>query len=281
MRTYRSWVPLWTAAAGLALTLLAGSGSAAASGARNESYAGRDLIVYVPDRMPPPGKRALVVVLHGGMGNAAHIEGDLQLDPVAEQDGFIVAYLNGTKVARFLRAIRKGWNAGGGCCGLPAQDQVDDVGYVRGAIGYLTREYGIDPARVYGVGDSNGAMMTQRVMCQTGVYAAAVPISGPLNLEDADCSAARGKRILAIHGDEDRNVPITGGSGTRGISRAVYNSEARSRESFLKAGASYRLLIVRGADHDLGRINSALRQQTGMTVAQTIAQFFGLGGAHT
>lgn len=271
-------IPLWLAVAGLGVLLL-GRGATAAAGARQESYAGRSLIVYVPDRLPPAGQRALVVVLHGGMGNAAGIERTLALDPVAERDGFIVAYLNGTRVARYMRSIREGWNAGGGCCGLPAKHDIDDVGYIKGAIGYLTREYGIDPGRIYGVGHSNGAMMTQRIMCQTGIYAAAVPISGPLNLQGAECAAARGKRILAIHGARDENVPIAGGRGTKGLSRAVYRSEDRSRESFLKSGASYRLLIVHDADHRLPDVESALKRQTGSSLAETIAQFFGLASA--
>lgn len=167
-----------------------GGSSASASTPQNvatENYGGRTLLVYVPPNLPQSGERALVVVLHGGMGNAGRIENQqsesgLELDAVAAKNGFIVAYLNGTPVTRFLGSGRLGWNAGGGCCGQSARNNVDDVGYITGAVGYLADKYGIDRRRVFGAGHSNGAMMTARLMCETNLYAAAVTFSGPLNV---------------------------------------------------------------------------------------------------
>lgn len=142
-----------------------------AGGARVENYGGRDMVVYVPSTPPPVGTRALVIVLHGGLGNAERIEAGasehgLNLDAVAERSGFFVAYLNGTPITRLFGADKRGWNAGGGCCGLPARNNVDDVGYVTRAARHLEAAYGIDPRRVFGIGHSNGAMMTQRLVCE-------------------------------------------------------------------------------------------------------------------
>jgi polyhydroxybutyrate depolymerase len=264
-----------------ALLLHASSAPAAMQSVTDETYGGRSLIVYVPSHLPEQGTRALVVVLHGGLGNAQRIESSqsesgLNMDAVAERDGFIVAYLNGTPVTRRLGADKLGWNAGGGCCGQPAEKSVDDVRYIRGAVEHLAGQYGIDRNRIFGIGHSNGAMMTQRVMCETGLYAAAVPISGPLNIGGVNCSAARGKRLLAIHGAEDANVPISGGPGTQGISRAVYNSEERTRQSFVSSGASYDLLVLQGVDHRLEHIEQAIQHSEGRSIAEKAAQFFGL-----
>src|SRR6202034_4418342 len=96
-------------------------------------------------------------------------ENSLNMDSVAEHDGFIVAYLNGTPVTRFLGDKFLGWNAGGGCCGQPAQNNVDDVSYIKGAVSYLIQKYALDPRRVFGLGHSNGAMMTQRLICETDI----------------------------------------------------------------------------------------------------------------
>jgi poly(3-hydroxybutyrate) depolymerase len=41
---------------------------------QSENYNGRDLLVYLPRSLPAPGRRALVIVLHGGLGNASRIE---------------------------------------------------------------------------------------------------------------------------------------------------------------------------------------------------------------
>jgi polyhydroxybutyrate depolymerase len=264
-----------------ALLFYASGAFAATPGVTEANYGGRSLIVYVPSRLPAPGARALVVVLHGGMGNAQRIESGqsengLNMDAVAEKASFIVAYLNGTPVTRRFGADKLGWNAGGGCCGQPAEKNVDDVRYIKSAVEYLTGQYGIDHSRIYGMGHSNGAMMTLRLMCETGIYAAAISISGPLNHESGNCNAARGKRILAIHGAEDANVPISGGRGTKGISGAVYNSEERSRQSFVNSGASYNLLVMKGADHRLDHIENAIQQAEGLSIAEKAARFFGL-----
>jgi polyhydroxybutyrate depolymerase len=252
-----------------------------ANGATAEHYRGRDMLVYAPSPLPPRGTGALVVVLHGGLGNAERIESlqsenGLNMDAVAEQNGFFVAYLNGTPVTRFSGSRMLGWNAGGGCCGQPAVNNVDDVSYISSAIDHLADKYGIDRGRVYGVGHSNGAMMTARLVCETTLYAAAVAISGPLNLGTTNCPAARGRRILAIHGADDENVPIAGGRGTRGVSRVAFSSEDHARQVFTNSGASYTLEVVNGADHALDHIDAVIRRTDGVSIAEKSARFFGL-----
>jgi polyhydroxybutyrate depolymerase len=246
-----------------------------------EAFDGREMIVYVPSRLPPMGSRALVVVLHGGLGNAERIaaqqsEGGLNMDSVAEKNGFIVAYLNGTPATRFFGSRMLAWNAGRGCCGQPSENNVDDVAYIESAVEYLAGRYGLDRGRIYGIGHSNGAMMTQRLVCETKLYAAAVAISGPLNLETSKCSAAQGKRILAIHGADDQNVPVQGGRGAKGLSHVAYGPEDHARQVFINSGASYTLEVVPGADHGLDHIEEVILKTEGVTLAQKAAQFFGI-----
>ncbi|GLS17629.1 hypothetical protein GCM10007874_06440 [Labrys miyagiensis] len=246
-----------------------------------QSYDGRQMIVHVPDRLPPSGSRALVIVLHGGLGNAQRIasrqaESGLNMDAVAERNGFIVAYLDGTPVTRRFGSQFLGWNAGGGCCGMSAVNNVDDVAYIKGAVAALASRYGIDRTRIYGIGHSNGAIMAQRLACETHLFAAVVAISGPLNLQVSSCPAARGTRILALHGANDQNVPVAGGQGSKGLSFTVFNSEDRSRRTFLNSGATYTLQIVPGADHPLDHIEAAIMKTEGVTIAEKSARFFGL-----
>ena len=248
-----------------------------------DHYGDRDMIVHVPARLPASGSRALVVVLHGGMGNADRIansqsESGLNMDAEADRDGFIVVYLNGTPVTRMLGARALGWNAGGGCCGQPAQNGTDDVAYISGAVSYLAGRYGVDRAHVFGIGHSNGAMMTQRILCETSLYAAGVAISGPLNLPATHCPGAKGKRILAIHGADDQNVPIGGGRGTRGLAQVAWSSEDRARQVMTASGATYDLQIVPGADHMLDHLSAAIAKSEGVTIARKAATFFGLAG---
>ena len=272
----RPFLPLFTAAM-LLSQLPAG---AAAHENAVEHYGGRDMIVHVPDRMPPSGARALVIVLHGGLGNADRIanrqsESGLNMDAVADRNGFIVAYLNGTAVTR-LGGQMLGWNAGGGCCGQPFRNNVDDVGYIKGAVAYLEDRYGVDRKRVFGTGHSNGAVMTQRLMCETTLYAASVSISGPIGSDTARCPAAKGRRMLAIHGADDQNVPVAGGRGTRGVSGVAFGSEEHARQVFTASGASYTLQIVPGADHMLDHISAVILKTEGTSLAEKSARFFGI-----
>jgi polyhydroxybutyrate depolymerase len=269
----------------LAAALLAlAAPTLAGAGVVTSSFQGRSVIVYTPDHLPPAGQRALVVVLHGGLGNAQRIESAqsesaLRMDAEADKDGFVVAYLSGTPVTLRLGPEYLGWNSGGGCCGQSAANNVDDVGYITAAVHDLEGKYGIDPARVFGMGHSNGAMMTQRLLCVTNLYAAAVAISGPLGVAAARCPDARGKRILAIHGQDDRNVPIGGGRGTQGVSGVAFASEAHAHDVFTASGATYDLQIVPGADHKLEHIDAVIQQTEHRTLQHKAAQFFGLSPA--
>ncbi len=58
----------FTALAAMAFILAFGaSPTGQARDAIEDRYGARDMLVYVPDTLPPPGSRALVVVLHGGV----------------------------------------------------------------------------------------------------------------------------------------------------------------------------------------------------------------------
>jgi polyhydroxybutyrate depolymerase len=265
---------------GIALALAAAI-PAAAAGVVDTRFGGRPEIVFVPDHLPPAGRRALVIVLHGGFGSAETIETRraelaLNLDAEAQRHGFIVAYLNGTAVARVLPAAMRGWNAGE-CCGLPVTSGVDDVGYLRDAVRDLIGRYGIDPARVFGMGHSNGAMMVQRLLCQTHLLAAGVAISGPLDMPVSSCPDARGRRVLAIHGADDQNVPVAGGRGLFSVAGVAFLSEEHARQVFAASGATYDLRIVPGAGHILETLDSAFQLQTGASIDTASMRFFGLG----
>ena len=262
-----------------ALACLWAMPGAAAAQPVPEVFSGRMAYIYTPANLPAVGSRALVVVLHGGLGNAerlasARIESALNMNAVAEQGGFVVAYLSGTPVARMLGPDKLGWNAGA-CCGQPAENKVDDVTYLRSAVGEIAAKYGVDPARIFGVGHSNGAMLTQRMVCETTLYAAAVAVSGGLESGASHCPAAHGKRIMAIHGADDTNVPITGGRG-KGLARVDFASQANTAKVWQDSGALYDFRIVAGADHSVQSISRQLLRAESQNLAQTMARFLGL-----
>ena len=241
-----------------------------------DGFDGREILVHVASNAPP-ANRAMVVVLHGGMGNANHIYSILgqEMNDAADEGGFVVAYLNGSGATRRDNNFHA-WNAGGECCGQPYKNGVDDIAYISRAVAYLADKYNVDRKKVFGMGHSNGAMMTQRLMCETDVYQAAIPVSGPLNIDVQNCPAARGKKILAVHGLLDENVPIKGGFGTKGVTDIDYNAQSYSKDVFEKSGATYTIDAVEAADHSLKNIIETVGTREGRTFGRYAALFFGL-----
>lgn len=242
----------------------------------NETLMDRDFIVYTPPKLPKHGDVPLLVVLHGGFGNAAHIQNYIGLDAMADKGGFIVAYLNGTKVARGLPEKMQGWNAGG-CCGQPEAKQVDDVGFISRVIGFIAQKYGADINRVYGTGHSNGGMMTQRIICETDLYQNGVSISGTLQMDRQSCPNARGNVMVNIHGAQDENLPIEGGHTEKGFNKKTdYKSQAYARSVFESSGARYDLILLQGADHSPETINAKLWETENMSLPHKIVRTLGL-----
>lgn len=244
------------------------------------TFGERDMYVHVPTRLPPEGKRALVVVLHGGLGNAERIvtmrsEKGMNLDDVADKYGFLVAYMNGTKVSKIFGSDKRGWNAGY-CCNLAVENNIDDVSYLTGAVQHLVTRYGIDTQRIYGIGHSNGAMMVQRMICETQVFSAGISFSGSLNMDTNNCPGAQGRTILSVLGKGDTAVPLEGGYG-KGISRKNFKtSQEYSRQRIEGSGGRYILQVYDDTEHNFDTIMAAVQKEDGIAVDEKVARFFGL-----
>ena len=240
-----------------------------------ENFEGRRVLVYVPDTMPAPGSRAMIMAFHGGMGNASHIRATLDMETTAKKYGFIMVYSDGTQATRMGEKF-KAWNGGGGCCGQPFEKNTDDVGYIMRLSQFIAQKYGVDKGKIYGMGHSNGAIMIQRVVCEVGVFSGIIPLSGPLNIDVQTCPGAKGKDILAIHGRNDENVPIGGGYGTKGLAKIDFKPLSYAKETFEKSGAHYELLIVEDADHNLKTLMDTIFKTQGISLGEKAARFFHL-----
>ena len=171
------------------------------------AYAGamRTYRLYVPSS-PDPAGAALVVALHGGGGNAANLERTIGLNALAEREGFLVAYPNGSGR---LDEILLTWNAGN-CCGYALDRQIDDVGFLRALVDQLQATFPLDRRRIYATGMSNGGMLSYRLACEAAdLFAAVAPVAGALNVED--CEPSEPVSLLAIHGTADQHVLFEGG----------------------------------------------------------------------
>jgi polyhydroxybutyrate depolymerase len=178
--------------------------------------------LYVPASLPPGQPVPLLVGLHGGSGWGTQFEAQSGFDGIAEANGFLVVYPDGTKIP--LSPESRVWNSGD-CCGAAQDDRdhVDDVAFISALIDHLEATYPIDRARVFAAGHSNGAMMTYRLACQLADKIDAVGLqAGTIGIPS--CQPSHPVSVLHIHGEADDNVPIDGGVGPHGISRTDFPS---------------------------------------------------------
>jgi polyhydroxybutyrate depolymerase len=77
----------------------------------------------------------LVVMLHGGFGSAAQAERAYGWDELAASGKFVVAYPDG---------LNRAWNVnGGGWCGRPAREGVDDVAFISAAVAGIIKNVSV------------------------------------------------------------------------------------------------------------------------------------------
>lgn len=176
----------------------------------------RTYLLYVPAGYRPETPAPLLLAFHGGFGNAEEMMKMTGFNPLAEREGYIVAYPNG--VGRLGEHYT--WNAGT-CCGYAQRRNTDDVGFVAALIDRLQADYRIDPGRIYATGVSNGAMLAYRLACELPQRLAAIaPVAGTLDLNG--CHATEPIPVLHIHGTADENVPLRGGQGSDSKTRVEH-----------------------------------------------------------
>lgn len=151
-------------------------------------------------------KLPLVLVLHGGGGNAANAESMSGFTALAAREKFIVAYPDGSGRMRDRLLT---WNAGH-CCGYAMQNRTDDVGFINTLLDRLIRDFPVDPQRIYVTGISNGGMMAHRLGSELSQRIAAIApvvaaVFGDEKLPSSPVSA------LMINGMLDRSLPYQGG----------------------------------------------------------------------
>jgi polyhydroxybutyrate depolymerase len=168
----------------------------------------RTFLVHLPPRFAERGPLPVLLAFHGGGGSAQGFQRYAGLDGVADREGFVVVYPDGS--GRLGRRLLT-WNAGG-CCGIARQDRVDDVGFALRLLGDLARDLPLDRTRVYATGHSNGAMMAYRLGAEAAERVAAIaPVAGAMQL--ATFAPARPMPVLHVHSVDDPRALYAGGLG--------------------------------------------------------------------
>jgi polyhydroxybutyrate depolymerase len=162
--------------------------------------------LYVPTSVGA-GRRPLLVFLHGLGSSGSELAGSLGLREFAEAHGFAFMAPDGYRDY----SGRRFWNASSSCCNFDRL-QVDHVAALRQWISAAVRHPGVDPARVYVVGYSNGGFMAYRAACELGsLLHGIVSIAGAGPSDTKLCKPDTRLSVLEIHGDRDAIVAFGGG----------------------------------------------------------------------
>ena len=206
----------------LAITLLAGTGAAAAQ----SIDAGRgELPVTVPASHTGDTAAPLIVLLHTYGRTGAVQDEYMSLSALADAYGFIMVAPDGTPSA--AENNPRFWDASAACCNWEGAE-LDDSAYLIGVIDAVKAQYRIDEKRVFLLGHSNGAFMAHRMAHDHSDRIAAI-----VSLAGADQSVERPApphpvHVLQIHGDADTAISYDGGE----IRGAAYPSARQSVENW-------------------------------------------------
>lgn len=186
----------------------------------------RSYRLHVPFGYSSNNVYPLVLLLHGGGGNARQIERTTGMSEKSDKEGFIAVYPDGTGRVENVYV----WNSGF-CCASAYEDNVDDVGFIKALINEVKSSYAIDPDRIYIAGFSNGGMMTHRLGSElSDLVAAIAPVSGAYGGKFLAISPsytipepADNVPVIAFHGREDEVVPYEGGLPPKKVNGNSYS----------------------------------------------------------
>lgn len=190
----------------------------------------RSYVAYIPSTWKPNVVSPLLIAMHGLSGWGVQLMANTEFNNLAEANGFIVAYPDGTGEKLGDKGIRSwnggqiGWCTSGNC--PPSQiSNVDDVGFISRLIDDVSSRYLINSKRVYLAGHSNGSQLAQRLACQLSNRITAVAVvAGHLAIDT--CNPDSPVSVLQIYGTEDTLNPENGGIAK--IAFGIYSYEFNS-----------------------------------------------------
>ena len=174
----------------------------------------RSFIVYLPSAYDGKTALPLVMMLHGGGGNAKATSWETGWTDKADQAGFIAVFPNAAARNPNRRSSfafnPQLWNDGSDRF-YPDQKAVDDVHFLETLLDLLSESFATDPRRVYITGFSNGASMSFLAAAKLPHRIAAIaPVAGACWIDPGTLKPP--VPMLYITGTEDPLNLIEGGS---------------------------------------------------------------------
>ena len=108
----------------------------------------RTYLLHLPPGFEPGTGATLVLAFHGQGGTGDGQQGMTHMSATADAHGFVVVYPDG---------LDRTWHYG--------RSEIDDLAFVDALIDHLQATLGVDPARVYVTGMSNGGFFATYLAC--------------------------------------------------------------------------------------------------------------------
>jgi polyhydroxybutyrate depolymerase len=188
----------------------------------------REYLSYLPPGLKPGAP--LVIVLHGSgqTGEVIRQRTGYGFDRLADERGFAVAYPD---------AFKKHWNDNRKAVDFASRKQgVDDQAFIAQLVEQMAANAGIDPARVYLFGYSNGGHMAMRVAQERPQSVAGIAAVAANLATDDNCIVQpqnQPVRVLLVNGTVDPISPYNGGQVT------VFGFASRGTVRSAEATAQY------------------------------------------
>jgi len=154
----------------------------------------------------PRARCPVLVALHGGGGRTSGVQfaGGTGLAAAGGARGYIVLAPD---------ALGDNWNDGR----PELAAGIDDVGFIRAMLADLRGRAGVDPARIFATGASNGGLMSYRLACEGG-FRAVAPVIANMGADLIEsCRPPRNVSLFMMPGTADRLMPYQGGAVARGF----------------------------------------------------------------
>jgi polyhydroxybutyrate depolymerase len=150
----------------------------------------------------------VLIALHGGggSGNGAQFATATGLAAEGASRGYVVLAPD---------ALGANWNDGR----PEIAAGIDDVGFIRAMIADLNRRAGVDPARVFATGASNGGLMSYRLACEGRfAFRGIAPVIANMGAAlSRGCRPGGAVSVFMIPGAADRLMPYDGGGVAAGL----------------------------------------------------------------
>ena len=176
----------------------------------------REFLVHIPDNLTEDSP--IVFVIHGFTGSAKRIMEYSGMNAVADREGFMVIYPQGTTDSEGNTFFNVGYE-------FHKDSTIDDVSFIRDLFVSLSEEYGLKRKQGFATGMSNGGDMSYLLACTSAdLFRAVAPVAGSLMAKTKEiCNTQSIVPIFEIHGTGDQITLFDGDMENKGGWGAYYD----------------------------------------------------------